>query len=188
MEKIVAQVKWYVLTILVGCSAPRVITFVNEQADFASYESFRVVNPTSEKDDFSQEAQETLDRLEAAIINEMEQRKYYVAHASDLIVYYRILIDQQTDYHMDNYPSRYDYYSGYSYYQVRKDQYDQGTLLIDLKDAGSRKLVWQGTLDLKVKDRSKVTKEEIVEHTIAMIFAEYPYEAGRSDPVIQVDN
>ena len=129
-----------------------------------------------------------MDRLEAAIGNQMENRGYHISHAADLIVYYRILIDQQTDYRMDNYPSRYDYYSGYSYYRVHKDQYDQGTLLIELKDAESRKLVWQGTLDLKVKNRSKVSKDDIVEQTIGMIFDQYPFVAGKSEPAFQVEN
>ena len=188
MGKIISLINLFVLTLSIGCSTPQVITFYNEKADFASYNSFRVVNPTSEKDDFSKEARETLDQLESAIINQMEKRGYHMSHRADLIVYYRILIDQQTDYRVDNYPSRYDYYSGYSYYRVRKDQYDQGTMLIELKDAENRKLVWQGTLDLKIKNRSKISKDEIVEQTIAMIFERYPFLAGKAEPLFQVEN
>ena len=172
----------------IACSTPRVITFYNEKIDFSKYNTFRVVNPTSEKEDFSEDAQETLDRLEGAIMDQMEKRGYQLSHSADVLVYYRILIDQQTDYRVDSYPSYYDYYRGYAYYDVRKNQYDQGTLSIELKDAESRKLIWQGTLDLKVKSRSKVSKDEIVDQTIGTIFGQYPFEAGKSEPVFQVEN
>ncbi len=190
MKIMILRVRTFLLLILVGCSTPQVISFYNERADFGNFNTFRVVNPTSDKEDFSEDAQETLEQLEEAIIGQMEKRGYRLSHSADLLVYYRILIDQQTDYRIDDYPSRYNYnyYGRYNYYNVRKNQYDQGTLSVEFKNSDTRRLVWQGNLDLKVKSRSKVSKDEIVEQTIGIIFDQYPFEAGRSDPLFHVEN
>jgi len=134
------------------------------------------------------EARQTIDRLEAAIQNQMEIRHYQKSRLADLIIFYRILVDQQVDYRADNYPNYYDPYTGYATYRVRRSEYDQGTLSIEMKDDRTDKLVWQGSLDFKIKSNSKLSQREIVDQSIALIFDEYPFRAGNSKPSQPITN
>ena len=166
-----------------GCTTPQVVSFYNEKAEFNRYKSYQIVNPTRSKDDFSDEALKTIDIIEATISAEMEKKKYTYDYDSDLIVYYRYLVGQEVDYVAEpaHAPYHYDPYD--PYYQPRTKEYDEGTFSVELKDARTKKLVWQGSLDLKIKARSKLSREEIINQTITFIFAKYPFEAGNANPL-----
>jgi len=173
--------------LVVGCTTPQVISFYNEKVDFGRYKSYEIINPTRSKEDFSDEALKTIELIETAIATEMERKKYSYGYDSDLIIYYRYLVGQKVDYVAEPAYSRYHYDPYDPYYQPRQKVYDEGTFSIELKDSRTKKLVWQGSLDLKIKPRSKLSREEIVNQTITSIFAKYPFEAGNPTPLFDLE-
>jgi hypothetical protein len=49
-----------------------------------------------------------------------------------------------------------------------------------MKDAQNKKTVWQGSLDLKIGSRR--TNTDALQEAMRLIFVDYPFQAGRSEP------
>ena len=179
-----------VLLLVVRCSGPKVIAFTGSNPDFASYYTFRVKHPaTPEKEE--PESNEFINKVEHAINNQMVGRGYENAEVADIVVSYNLILDNEVDYRMNrtspySYPYSYGNYP-YSYpYWFEKDEYTKGTLLVELRETLTRKLIWQASLDLKYNRRSSSKKKkDPVENAFDIIFSQYPYVAGKSKPQIE---
>jgi len=169
-----------------GCKEIEVLSFYNESVDFGQYQTYSIDNPTLRGKEFSKEGSKSLENIEEAIEYEMNARNYDRSARADLIVLYRLTIENKVDYQADPaYPSYTTYY-GYPPY-IRAKEYKEGILQIEIKDTKTRKLIWHGSLDLHINKRSKKGPPTIVKESVAMIYAEYPFAAGASKPVKTLD-
>ena len=68
----------------------------------------------------------------------------------------------------------YDTWGGYGGYETRIDQYTEGTLNIDIVDASSKKLIWEGAIAGRVTDTALRNLEATIDKAVAAIMANYP--------------
>ena len=74
------------------------------------------------------------------------------------------------------------FYDPYNY-APRSSRHIEGILLLEIKERKTRKLVWQGSLDLKYSKKSSNSNLELLKNTLFKIFKTYPYIAGNEEPV-----
>ena len=71
-------------------------------------------------------------------------------------------------------PYGYDPFIAYPAYETRIDQYTQGTLNIDVVDAKTDKLVWEGMVSGRITDREIRNLEQTIDEAVAAIMADFP--------------
>lgn len=171
---------------LMRCSGPKVIAFSGNNPNFGSYYTYRIEHPALpvDQDDAAKHAKE---KVERAISAPMDAKGYEYAEVPDMVITYNLILDNKVDYRSTN-TSPYDYSnryrSPYGYYDwLERDEYTEGTLLVELREELNNKLIWQGSLDMKYNNTSsKKKKRDPVENAFETIFAEYHYIAGESKP------
>ena len=172
-----------ILIIITGCNTIKVISHQTPGTDFGLFSSYLVENPLQRKYAPKQNYA-GYEELEAAIKSHMDKHGYTESKSPDLILRYRVIIDPIVEYQSNRY-NRYNYnYPGN--YNLERRTYNEGILLIELRNSNTRKVVWQGSLDLKVNKRKR--SKEVVMESVGMIFDQYPYNAGNSEPVLQIKN
>jgi len=183
MRLILCSQVFLVLILSWGCSGPKVIAFRGSNPDLSSYFTFRVKHQIAPKDTDTA-AFMLINKVENSILAQMNNYGYEMTSVADLVVEYNLVLSSKVDYRVDNsYQNRYDYNSyTYPYYRVNKREYTEGTLLVEVREDFSRKLVWQASLDMKYnKKRSSKKKADPVKNAFDLIFAEYPFRAGSSE-------
>jgi len=114
----------------------------------------------------------------------MEARGYrYAGTDPDLLLNFNASLTQQTRVRSDPYAGYYGYrrgyYGGWPGYATTVDQYEQGTLNIDVVDARSKRLVWEGVAVGRVSDKARENREAAIDAAVVQIFQKYPYRAGQ---------
>lgn len=111
------------------------------------------------------------DKIETAILNKMDQLGYNFQQTSDLLVDYHLILGSATSVSQSHqtYPYRGNFYR---YNTIDVSRYHEGILLIEIKESDKKRIIWQGSLDLKYNRRSK-TKRDIAE-LISLIFDTFP--------------
>lgn len=160
-----------------SCAPPRVIKFLNEELDYSQYNTYRLIHYKSDDKSFSNEGMAFFSEIEMAISQNMSAKGYENADKADLIARYELVSTTATESNNNNY----DPY-GYNYYIPRDaKKYTEGLILIELRDRKQKKLVWQGSLDLKSKSHRDVNLTVL--ESINRIFETYPYEAGSNEKI-----
>ena len=68
----------------------------------------------------------------------------------------------------------YDPWGGYGGYETRITQYTEGTLNIDVVDAATNKLVWEGSVVGRITDKDLKNMEKTVDEAVAAVLADFP--------------
>ena len=63
-------------------------------------------------------------------------------------------------------------------YETRVDQYTEGTLNIDVVDAATKKLVWEGAIAGRLSDKDIRNMETTVDGAVASVMKGYPIQPG----------
>ena len=146
--------------------------------DWAKFKTYGWMEGPSATDDPTSAVPQTslLDqRIHKSVEYEMEQRGITAGDDPDLLVVYHIGTQEKiqvTDWGY-NYS---DYYWGYGGRQIDVHQFTEGSLVIDLIDAETKKLVWRGT-GTGVVDKTQRTPEEMqdrVDNIINKIMKSFP--------------
>ncbi len=181
------------LATLAACATgPRVRTDYDPTADFAGYRTWAFYDPIAMEE--SGYSSWISDRIKDNVRREMEARGYrYSEKSPDLRVNFQGLVQERTDVYSI---PRTDYQYFYSYRarryfavpvwydQTQVNQYTEGTLTVDLVDAGRNRMVWTGAASSRVSMRkSPQERAAEVDTAIASVFAQYPYRAGVAQPV-----
>ena len=173
--------------LLAACSNPiNVRSDFDRAADFASYRTYGYYAPlATDKAGYSTLLTE---RFKRAVQNEMEKRGYtYDPKAPDLLVNFNANIEDKMrvttvaqPVGMGWYGYRGGYYSAWPAYanQTYVDQYQQGTVNVDVVDAKRQKLVWEGVAVGRVSKKAMEDPEAAIARVIAEIYADYPFQAG----------
>jgi len=70
---------------------------------------------------------------------------------------------------------RYDYGGAWSTGTTSVTSYDEGTLILDIADAKTKRLIWRGTVsDATNPSRSPEKKQQVIDAAVAKAFADFP--------------
>ena len=175
------------LAALVGCvSAPETRADYDKTVDFAQYRSFGFFEKVG-TDEADYESLITR-QLKASTRRELESRGYhYTGSAPDLLINFNASVTQQTRVHPGpmpfygggfygwGYPGYYGAWAGYEPYV---DQYDEGTLNIDIVDARRKQLVWEGVTVGRITDKAKKDRATAIDVAVQDMFTQFPFRAG----------
>ena len=176
-----------ILVLLVtGCaSGPSIRTTSAPGADLTSYQRFAFVEPLGT--DRAGYASLVSQQLVFSTRRELELRGFELAETvdlADLLVNFNTHLDERirTRQVADPWygPSFYDYrfgiYNPWPTYSVSTEveQYSEGTLVIDLIDASSQEMVWEGTARNQISERSRRDAAARLDDAVQRIFEEFP--------------
>ena len=174
------------LAALVGCvSAPETRADYDHTVDFAQYRSFGFFDKVG-TDEADYESLVTR-QLKASTRRELEARGYrYTATTPDLLVNFNASVTQQTRVrHMPFYGGYYGYgygypgyYGAWAGYEPYVDQYEEGTLNIDIVDARRKQLVWEGVTVGRITDKAKKNRATAIDVAVQDMFTQFPFRAG----------
>jgi len=170
------KIRLLLLLLLIGCNQ-KIVHFLNHEADFESFESYRLVNVKIDRSQLSREGTQLLDLIEAQIHHHMQEVRNYspVKRSPDLILRYELVSNTSSQVNQNN-PNYY-----YQFPSTTVQIVYESIILLELMH--NNKLVWQGSYDLRQSNRQeKFTKT--VKEAIDLIFTTYPYRAasGKVDP------
>lgn len=148
--------------------------FLNPKAQFASFESYSLVNVKINRRQLDPGTTKFLAELESYIKEEMETRRgYQVSNIDpDLILRYELVSNTRNV--NNNRQSIYDLRP-----VINTATVYESVILLELLH--KKKLVWQGSYDL-TQSRKASRNEKEIKKAIVSIFTTYPYQAGKAAP------
>ncbi len=166
-----------VLLALAGCSTFKIRTDYDRTADFPALHTYgwrpAPPDPTGDPrfDNTSIDA-----AVRAAIDRQLVAKGYTPSSgAADFLVGYQAVIKSKVD--VATVDRRYGYRGGVAYGHPGLDTrtYDEGTLLVDVIDPRTMKLLWRGSASGVVHPESSIEKrEQRVNQAVADILKEFP--------------
>jgi hypothetical protein len=190
--KVLQTLPLFALLILQGCAThPNVRSEYDRAADFSRYHTFNFVSPlTTDKLGYSSLLTQ---QLKTAVTMQMEQRGYKLAPDPDLLVNFSGKLQEKVDvesspaYSGSYYGYRAGYYGAWPGYAMGSDvytvRYNEGTLNVDVIDAHTMQMVWEGVTVGEVKQKHLKDREATINKAVSNIFAQYPFRAGTAQPV-----
>ncbi|MCF8349496.1 MAG: DUF4136 domain-containing protein [Bacteroidales bacterium] len=180
-----------VILFLVSCSSLQVTNNYDKSVNFKSFTTFSLYpwNKDLDKTVNAYDKQTIMD----AVKSEMQRRGYqYVEKDGELIVSTFVILKNKTDYqaYTDHYSGYAGYGGGWGYYgspwaygygwgpgfsttTITSRDYVQGSLLIDIFELKTKKLIWQGIGTGEV-DEDPATRDRNLPKSISHIFRRYP--------------
>lgn len=172
---------------LFGCSSTKISSDYDKEADFTKYQDFHYLGWAKESGEIVNDLDKR--RIEEAFGNEFAKRgiKFVDESEADAAVSLFIVVDQKTG------TTAYtDYYGmggmGYGYGRgypgwgwgggmstTRYQEYDYlvGTLVVDVFDVETKKLVWQGVSSGTINEKTK-NREARIQKLARAVMAKYP--------------
>lgn len=163
----------FLLFVFSSCSTVRVATDFDKEANFNNYSSFAFFKPGIDKAEISDLDKK---RILRAIEAELIAKGMAKSEQPDLLVSIFTKERQRVDVYNNNFGYGWYWnpwwYGGYANSSVSRST--EGTLFIDLIDAKTNNLIWQGmgTADLVIGDMEK--KEARIREIVAEILTQYP--------------
>jgi hypothetical protein len=163
----------FVLFIFTSCATVRVATDYDKEANFTEYNSFAFYKPGIDKAKISDLDKK---RILRAIESEMTSKGIMKSETPALLVSIFTKERERVDVYNNNFGYGWGWnpwwYGGFNNTSVSRST--EGSLYIDLIDAKTNQLVWQGvgTANLVTHDMEK--KEERIREIVREILAVYP--------------
>ncbi len=159
---------------LAACSTTRVVSDYDHSAPFSSLHSFTVITRPHPS------TAESLVELRAyeAIRAELTSKGFiYVMDPAeaDFAVDFTIGANDRVD--VRSYPSPSGgpwFHAGWSGNQVDVNQYQEGTLAIDVYDARSRKVLWHGSAQKKLSQSDIASSQLVIRDSVAAVLVNFP--------------
>jgi len=164
-----------------GCaSTPNTFSNADPTVDFSTYKSYGFYNELS-TDKKNYESMES-NFLKVAVAQQLDRRGLSYSNDPDLMINFYIntkeKIRSRSVPTMGGYYGYrdpfYDTWGGYGGYETRIDQYTEGTLNIDVVDAKTKKLVWEGAVAGRVTDAVIRNLEKTIDNAVAVIMERFP--------------
>jgi len=164
---------------MAGCaSTPKTFANADPTIDFGSFRTFGFASVAS-TDTQGYESLETR-HLKSAIAAEMENRGLAESGDPDLLInVYVDTAEKLRSYSVPRsgiafYDPYYDSWGGFGGWGTEVRQFTEGTLTIDIVDAGARKMVWKGAAVGQITDRNRRDLEGTISDAVAEIMKDYP--------------
>lgn len=176
----------FVTGLLSACaSGPRIQTLQAPGVDLSAYQSFSFVEPLGT--DRAGYASLISRQLKFSTQRELELLGLdYVDDASqaDLLVNFHAHLDERIRTRAvpepyigpTFYDYRYGYYSPWPTYTTRTEieQYSEGTVVIDLIDAKTNEMIWEGSARNKVTENTRRNAARVIDEAVVRIFRKFP--------------
>jgi hypothetical protein len=176
--------------VLAGCAAPApdLRSDYDREVDFSQYRTYAFFDRAllgATRADYSTMLEQ---RIEEAIALEMEARGYTRSETPDLRINYRVVTEEVQE--VRSAPSARPVYPHYGYrgryydpwpsygYDTWVVNYEKGSLIIDLVDAETNRLVWEGAGEGRVSDEARKDIEAAVKRAVGLVMGMYPFRAG----------
>lgn len=175
----------FVLLVGAGCASRiKVATDFDPNFDFSQVRSFAWLDDRSGVEGDRADVSSLLDqRIRSAIEADLLGKGLALADqtSADVLVSYHLGVEQKLDVNTihTGYGYGYGYRRGYGYRGVGTtttvDQYEEGTLLIDLIQPGDKQLVWRGSGRARVKQSTTPEeRDQRVREAVTVILAGFP--------------
>ena len=176
--------RWLTATLLVafflGCASTRVTDDYDVNADFSSYATFAwLPQPQEMTGDARINNPLIAERVRSAIDRTLTAKGYRPASETppDFFVGYFLSLEQKLDvYTIDRYygAGPYRRWSGAGF-ETHVNQYEEGTLVIDIVDAAAERLVWRGSGSRRIsKSPTPQKSTQRVNEAVEAILARFP--------------
>ena len=169
------------MLLVASCATgPSIYTNKDPGADFASYKTYNFMKPLgTDRPGYSSVLSEF---LRTAASRELEARGYQKSDNPDLLVNFNVQtkdkIQTTTTPSGPAYGGYYGYRSGYygtwGGYDTQVTQYTEGTLTVDVVDAGRKQLAWDGTAVGRVREEARKNLQPAVDKVMTQIFEKFP--------------
>jgi hypothetical protein len=169
--------------VLAGCSTFKIADDYDPSADFASFHSYAWAPAESEAPKDPRVENDLLEaRVHESVDAELSAKGFSLATAGatpDFWVTYHAALEAKID--VTTIQQSYPYYRGYSrwggYSETYVRQFDEGTLILDVIDPETEKLIWRGSAQARVNDSSTPEKRsKRVRDAVAAILERFPPE------------
>ena len=172
---------------LAGCSSTKFTSDKDDTVDFTKYSTYEYYGWQDNSDQILNQFDK--ERLETSFGNELAKRGMnYVESGGDAVISLFIVVDQKTSTtaytsHYGGGPYGYGYGGwgwgmGHSTTSYNEYDYLVGTLVIDVFDAETKNLIWQGVATGTVDDNPQ-TREKNIPRVVAQIMRQYPIPASK---------
>ena len=172
---------WVFALLLSSCSSLKVNSDYDREANFSAYKTYSFAEMDMERTNINDLNKK---RLVNALKNEMNKKGLTESESADLEIHMHGVVENKwaatanTDYYGMGYPyyrRRIGWGNTYATATTSVDvqEYDQGTLIIDLVDVKEKSLVWQGVGTAILKNNPK-NVEERINKAMAKIMAGFP--------------
>jgi len=177
-----------IILVFSSCETMKVVSDYDKNVNFSKYKTYNVLQWDKEEsariNEFDQK------RIINALHEQMQARGYKRADSgSDLSVNPFLILDakEQTTAYTNHYNmGGYGYYGGFGYYgfgpgynmgttTFQTEQYTVGTLIIDVLDNKTKRLIWQGIGKGTIKE-NRQDRDKNIPKAIAKIMEPYPIE------------
>jgi len=174
------------LSVAVGCAtAPNTLSNVDPTVDFGQYRTFGFFDPLAT----DEEGYESLlsNFLKVSMAQQLASRGLEFAENPDLRINFYVnttekvtsrTVPSPMGYYGWRDPFFYDPWPAYPAYETRIDQFTEGTLNIDVVDAKTKKLVWEGMASGRVTDTAIRQLEKTIDDAVAAIMEGFPIQVG----------
>ena len=160
------------LFVVASCSSVRVTSDYDTSTDFSKYKTFAFYKKGIDKAEISD-----LDkrRILKAVESELLAKGFIKSEQPDLLVNIFTKARQKVDIYNNNYyMGWHPWYYGPNF-GTHISKYTEGTLFVDLIDAKSKELAWQGIGSGALTSSYNVNKKEArIKEFVAEIMAKYP--------------
>ena len=170
---------------LAGCaSTPNTYSNADPSVDFSQYKTYGFPAELS-TDENGYESLET-NFLKVAVAQELNRRGFEYSENPDLLVNFYIHTQEKLKSRsvptmgvgVGFYDPWYDTWGAYGGYRTEISQITEGTLSIDLVDAASKKLVWEGMAKGRVTDKAIKNLETTIDDAVEAIMDGFPIAPG----------
>jgi hypothetical protein len=167
---------------LAGCATLTVSSHVERSADFSGYHAFAWGAPDAlpTGDPRLDANADFRDHVEGAIEKQLSTRGLRQAdpQSADVLVHYHANVAQRID--VDAADRQYGYSSGNARPGVV--EFEQGTLVVDLIDARTMRLIWRGWAQdsINVNDRDRINRQ--VDEGVTRMFERFPLPLSTPPP------
>ncbi len=159
-----------------SCSSVKVVTTSVEGVDFRQYKTIEYLGWSEGSEELVNQVDK--DRIVEAVGAELRSRSFERAdEGADLVISLFLVLNEETGF--SDYNNHYEGYYGIGNFggastaPFEENEYTVGTLIIDILDAKTKLLVWQG-IGTKTVDENPETREKSIPKSIAKIMAEFP--------------
>ena len=161
------------LFVFASCSTVRVASDYDKDASFNNYNSFAFYRPGIDKAKISDLDKK---RILRAIDNELTAKNMSKSEKPSLLVSIFTKERERVDVYQRNYGWGWGWNPWYygSHYYSTVDTSTEGSLFIDLIDAKTNELVWQGVGTARLITHNVDKKEERIREIVQEILATYP--------------
>lgn len=167
-----------VLMVLVSCNAIgnlKTAAEFDKNANFKSFNDYKFMGELSYSDSYDNYSSENKRTFENAIHKELRAKGLQETETPDLFVNF-FVVDEHKSESITQTSYREQQYGGMTHLDTYIKEYEQGTIIVDLVDAQSKKLVWRG-IGTGVITGKQQDMEKTIGEAVKAVLAKYPPKA-----------